>query len=311
MYVEVQKRQNAKLYYLVESVKHKGKTTKIRIYLGKNLAKGELEKLKKQKSKALAEKSMKVRAKSDPLESLVSSEMHKLLEEAKKKHKKSPIHTDRNLWKNYYETFVSEFTYNTNAIEGSTLTLQETSMILFDKIVPEGKTITEISEAQNHKDAFDTILAHKKSFTKSFVLKLHHELMHNILWKYAGKFRDVPVGIRGSDVVLTPPDKVEEEFRALMRWYATNKNKYHPVVVAAYFHFAFELIHPFRDGNGRVGRLIMNWMLHNFGYPMINIKFRNRQRYYNALHAMQNNEDLKPLVDLIAGYILEDNPVKI
>ena len=94
---------------------------------------------------------------------------------------------DSSVYENYYEHFVTEFTYDTNAIEGSTVTLQETALILFDKIVPEGKSIREISEVQNHKDAFDYMLAYKGDINRAFVLKLHKLLMHNILWKHSGR----------------------------------------------------------------------------------------------------------------------------
>jgi Fic family protein len=201
-------------------------------------------------------------------------------------------------YENYYENFVTEFTYDTNAIEGSTVTLQETGLILFDKIVPEGRSIREINEVQNHKDAFDYMLRYNGDINKNFVLKLHKLLMHNILWKYAGKFRDVQVYVRGAGFMPPPPEDVEKQFKHLMLWYRSNKRKYNPVVVAAYFHHVFESIHPFRDGNGRVGRLLLNFILRKNSLPMINIKYRERGKYYEALEA-GNAGNLKPVANLI------------
>ena len=130
---------------------------------------------------------------------------------------------DSSVYENYYEHFVTEFTYDTNAIEGSTVTLQETALILFDKIVPEGKSIREISEVQNHKDAFDYMLAYKGDINRAFVLKLHKLLMHNILWKHSGRFRDVQVYVRGASFTPPKPQDVEKQFKQLMHWYRSNK----------------------------------------------------------------------------------------
>ena len=207
-------------------------------------------------------------------------------------------------YRNYYETFVTEFTYDTNAIEGSTVTLQETAMILFEHIVPEGKSIREINEVQNHKDAFDYMLNYKGDLNKTFVLKLHKLLLHNILWKYAGVFRDVQVYVSGADFTPARPQDIEKEFKKLTLRYRSNKKKYHPVLVAAYMHHVFESIHPFRDGNGRVGRLMLNFILRKNGFPMINIKYKNRSKYYESLDKA-NKGNLKPLIDLIIEYLTE------
>jgi len=94
------------------------------------------------------------------------------------------------------------------------------------------------------------------------------------------------------------------ELKKLMLWYGHNRRKYHPVVAAAYYHAAFESIHPFRDGNGRVGRLILNFMLKRDGYPMIDIKYKDRAAYYKAFQAYDKG-DLRPMVRLIAGDLKE------
>ncbi len=89
-----------------------------------------------------------------------------------------------------------------------------------------------------------------------------------------------------------------------MLWYRSNKRKYHPVVVAAYFHHVFESIHPFRDGNGRVGRLLLNFILRKNNLPMVNIKFKERNKYYSALED-GNNGNIKPMAELIIKYLEE------
>ena len=289
----------------MDNIRHDGRWEKVRVYLGKNLSKKELEHLMKSKKPELVKKADEVRKLSDPLIGLISEERKKKLGQIRKSYLKIKRKiTDSNVYENYYEHFVTEFTYDTNAIEGSTITLQETALILFDKIVPEGKSIKEINEVQNHKDAFDYILGYKGNINKAFVLKLHYFLMHNILWRYAGIFRDVQVYVRGASFTPPPPDEIEKQFKQLMLWYRSNKKKYHPVVIAAYFHYVFESIHPFRDGNGRVGRLLLNFILRKNGLPMINIKNKEKGKYYDALEA-GHNANLKPMADLIIKYLEE------
>ncbi|MBL7206515.1 MAG: Fic family protein [Candidatus Aenigmarchaeota archaeon] len=306
MYHEIQIKNGEKYHYLTENFRINDKWKKIRIYLGKgNIKRKKFEKLISEKKVELELKLDKEKKLNDPLLSFLTEQEIKKIEKMKKHYQKSMKNIDKQLWKNYYESFITEFTYDTNAIEGSSVTLQETGLILFDRVVPEGKTIKEIKEVENHKEAFDFMIKHEEGITKRFVLQIHKKLMHNILWDYAGKFRDVQVIIRGSDFLPPPPAKVESDFKTLMRWYGSNKKKYHPVIIAAYFHSAFESVHPFRDGNGRTGRLLLNFILKKNGYPMIDIKNKDRMKYYNSLKSAEKNGDLRPLVNLIVNYLLE------
>ena len=304
MHVEKQKKESGTYFYLAENMRTEGGWKKVRIYLGKNISAKKLKQLTKSKGAEIERRLNSLRKLSDPLAGLVSSEQSEKIDKIKKSYRKNKIEMDKNQYENYYERFVTEFTYDTNAIEGSTVTLQETALILFDKVVPEGKSLREISEVQNHKNAFDYMLNYKGGISKNFVLKLHKLLMHNILWKYAGRFRDIQVYIRGARFTPPKPEDVEKEFRHLMIWYRSNKRKYHPVVLAAYFHHVFESVHPFRDGNGRVGRLLLNFILRENSLPMINIKYKNRSKYYEALEAA-NKGNLKPMVDIIIKYLEE------
>ncbi len=298
MYVERQKRKRDTYFYIVENMRKAGGWKKERIYIGKNLNTRELERLVKSKKSELSRKADESKKSSDPLLTLIFAEQREKIRRIKDSYRKNRRKTDSSLYENRYENFVTEFTYDTNAIEGSTMTLQETGMILFDRIVPEGKSLREISEVQNHKDAFDYMLGYKGDINRNFVLKLHKLLMHNILWKHAGKFRDVQVYVRGAEVMPPKPEDVAKEFKRLMFWYRANKRKYHPVVVAAYFHHAFESVHPFRDGNGRIGRLLLNFILRKNGLPMVNIKHKTRSEYYKALES-GNKGNLKRMIDLI------------
>ena len=301
MHHEIQIKNKVKYHYLSENIRLTGnKWKKLRVYIGKGgLSKRELNSLISKNKKMLIAKVNEARKMYDPLFSVLTEEQTIKLEKIKHEYQRSRQKIPKSVWENYYESFITEFTYDTNAIEGSSVTLQETALILFDKIVPEGKTITEIREVENHKEAFDVMLNYSGDIIKRFVLQLHKKLMHNILWEYAGRFRDVQVAIRGADFLPPPPEKVESEFKTLMKWYGVNKNKYHPIVVAAYFHAAFESVHPFRDGNGRTGRLLLNFILHKKRFPMINIKNKDKIKYYNSLEEAQKSGNIKPLVDLI------------
>ncbi|MBI4019634.1 MAG: Fic family protein [Candidatus Aenigmarchaeota archaeon] len=304
MYTEKQKRGHGAYFYIVNNVRQGGRWKKVRIYLGKDLTKKEIEKRMKAKKSELTAKVNEAKMQSDPLFGLISEDQKKRLNQIKESYLKNKPKVTNSVYENYYEHFVTEFTYDTNAIEGSTITLQETGMILFDKVVPKGKTLREISEVQNHKDAFDYMLSYKGDINRAFVLKLHKLLMHNILWKHSGRFRDIQVYVRGASFTPPPPGEVQKQFKHLMLWYRSNKKKYHPVVIAAYFHHVFESIHPFRDGNGRVGRLLLNFTLRKSGLPMINIKSRERATYYATLEA-GNKSDLRPMTNMIIKYLEE------
>ena len=210
------------------------------------------------------------------------------------------------------ETFVSKFTYDSNAIEGNTLTLQETSQLLFDKIVPVSKLLREVNEALNHKEAFDYALHYKEDITKKFICDVHKKVVKETLKPelapQIGKYRTIQVFIRGVEWTPIKPSEVPNEMKSLLAWYSRAKKKLHPLVVAAYFHVGFETVHPFVDGNGRVGRLLMNYILHKNKYPMINIPNSIKNRYYSALHSAQVKGDLRPFVELLIG-ILRENKV--
>ena len=216
----------------------------------------------------------------------------------KENYKKQP----KEGFENRYEVFTSDFTYNSTAIEGNTFTLQETAQLLFEGITPR-KSIKEINEILNHKKAFDFILNYKGDITKEFICDLHKIVVKDTLKEelktQIGRFRNLQVYIRGTDWLPPKPEDVPKEIKSLLFWYSKNKNKLHPIIISAYFHIGFETIHPFVDGNGRTGRLLMNFILHKNNLPMINIPNSIKHKYYRALESAQINGDLKPIVELL------------
>ena len=291
-YTEIKNKKEKKYYYIVKSVIEGKKIKKERIYLGVNLNNEELAKKEREADKQL-----------NLFETLLTAKEIKFLETLKRKFSKEP----KENYENRYESFCSLFTFDSTGIEGNTLTLSETSHLLFEGIVPSTKSLREINEVLNHKKAFDYLLQYKVDLTKKFILDLHYLVVINTLRddlvKYIGKYRRVQVFIGGS----IPPNAMEVPNRmaSLLRWYSKNKNKLHPLVLATYFHAEFEKIHPFVDGNGRVGRLIMSFILHKNNFPMINIPKKRRFAYYKALRkAHQGNHRL--FIELLIGLLKKD-----
>lgn len=291
-YTEVQIKGKNRYYYRAKSFRIRDKVGKKRVYLGKNLSKAELGELEKEVDIELGK----------PLLKLLKKEEIELLEKIKKEHQKA-CKKEFNL---KYEAFLARFTYDSNAIEGSTLTLNETSAIIFDNITPEGRSPREINEAINHKEAFDFMVSYKGEVNKELICRLQEIVTTNTLRKdiedQIGKYRECQVYIRGADFIPPKPSEVEKEMRRLINWYKRNKNKLHPVIIAAYFHSAFESIHPFVDGNGRAGRLLMNLMLHKAGFPMIDIPVRVRIRYFKALEVARKG-NLREFLKLIIEFM--------
>ncbi len=190
-------------------------------------------------------------------------------------------------WKRYPESMKKKvlkdldinFTYNTNAIEGSTITLEETEDIIKNEIAPN-KSLRDIKETVNHSKVFLGILNEKDDLSEGMILKWHKELFFETKEDIAGKYRDYLVRVGG----YRAPDwqDVKKLMKEMIKWYKKNKKK-NPVELSAVMHYKFEKIHPFGDGNGRVGRLISNFILNKGNYPMLVIEYKKRKTYYSAL----------------------------
>jgi Fic family protein len=181
------------------------------------------------------------------------------------------------------EIFAVGFTYNTNRIEGSKLTLKETDALLERGISPKDRPISDIKEAEAHRKVFFEMVSYEKDLSIGIVLKWHRELFENTKSRIAGRVRNYNVYISGSAHVPADFSELPTLLVEFFKWYNKVKAKTHPVELSALVHLKFETIHPFGDGNGRIGRLIMNFILHKTGYPMLDIKYINRGGYYNAL----------------------------
>jgi Fic family protein len=206
--------------------------------------------------------------------------------------------------KNLQDVYRVEWTYHSNAIEGNTLSLVETKLVLEEGITIGGKQLREHLEVINHSEAISFVeeqIINQKDLTEYILKNIHYLVLKNIDDKNAGTYRSINVGISGSQ--HTPPHflQVPEAMKELFTWYAENTQALHPVELAALFHFKFVFIHPFADGNGRTARLLLNLILMQNGYPPIIIKAdpKDRLEYYTALEKASVDNDLKSFLQLI------------
>ncbi len=213
----------------------------------------------------------------------------KLLEvEACKEHFTKKFGREHELTKkDLFKYFLIEFAYNTTSIEGNTITLKEAKNLLEEGLTPKNRTLKEIHDLKNTENVFYKILSSKKEIDKSFIIDIHEKLMKNI---------DNRIGFRKSDVRIlrakfkaSPAKYVITDINLLLEWYSKNKSKFHPLVLATLFHHKFEKIHPFYDGNGRTGRMLLNYILIKNNYPPLIIRKKFRKQYLDALEKADNS----------------------
>ncbi|MBU1204004.1 MAG: Fic family protein [Nanoarchaeota archaeon] len=301
-YVEIVKKGKKNYYYLTQTIRMDKKFKKVRHFLGKgNLSDDKIEKLVKNAKDNLKEKVKNIK-KIRIIEKLDADALKRLNEV--KKGRKQIISSLSNIEYGVIEKQqLIRFTFNTNAIEGSTITLKETNHILEDKISPEGKDLREIHEIENTKKAYDFMKSYRGNLNTDFIKKIHYHLTSNILGESSGNFRRIQVYMGGSKHIPTKPSEIFKEISSLVRW-IKNNHKLHPVLLASYVHHLFIAIHPFLDGNGRTGRLILNFMLMKSGFPPICIKKEERIKYTDYLELARDG-DITGFLDFIMEKIEE------
>ncbi|MBP1590265.1 MAG: Fic family protein [Kiritimatiellae bacterium] len=200
------------------------------------------------------------------------------------------------------DEFTVEYTHESNAIEGNTLTLSETALVLQGVTIAQ-KPLKDHLEAIGHRDAFRYLcerVSEKAELDEWFVRELHSLVLADRP-EDRGRYRRISVRILGATHTSPEPLVVPDQMRALLARLKTSRK--HPVEKAALFHILFEAIHPFVDGNGRTGRLLLNFLLMRHGYPPINVKFADRRRYYEAFTSYHRDGDDGPMVRLVAEYL--------
>ncbi len=298
MHLEKRKSDKKIKYYLAHSYREGERVHKFRKYLGVNLSSGKLKEREKIAEKLILEEIHKYNIIKDPLHFELSQDE---IKEIKKLESEIPIkisHLSEKNWK----TFSEIFTYNTNAIEGSKLNQKEVKELLEEDKWPD-KSKEDIAEAYGVDEAIRFVRITKEHISLELIKKIH-KIVFNNSKAFGGKFRK-----KGEEVVVknnlgevvhegAPQSRINYLLKELVDWYQKNKTTYPALVLAAVVHNQFENIHPFADGNGRVGRILLNNILIKHNLPPLNIDFKNRAEYYASLKEYELNKNLKPTIEL-------------
>ncbi len=266
-------------YYLRHSYRERGKVKFIDRSLGKDKSELRYNTLKKHKEEFVRE---------------VFTQLWKdNIEDIKKKYN-SKVNRLTQVYKdNYFRDFGVKFTYNTNKIEGSKLNLQETGRILENSEIQISKPIKDINEVQLHWECFQDMLTTNRNLNIDLVMDWHSTLfsLSSYMKDEAGKYRTANVSVSGSEQVFPEPHLLLDLIKDLFNWYDQKKELIHPVLLSCLMHLRFVSIHPFADGNGRMTRLIMNYILHKNDYLMFDIPAKVRVSYFKSIERSYLNQD--------------------
>jgi Fic family protein len=300
VHVEVREVNGRRKYYLAGSYRLGPRVAKARVFLGTDLRGDEIEGRIRQSRGVLENKIRAAQSIGDPYRTVLSPEEAREVALLSTKVRIKLAHLSEDDWKNFTE----EFTYHTNAIEGSRISRQEVRQILGDRQWPE-KSKEEISETLGVAEAVRHIRQSKDPLSMNLIRELHRIVFKNSK-PFAGETRrkggvEVSVVDSAGRVIHrgAPAGQVDTMLERLVAWYLRNEKNYPPLVLAAVVHNQFETIHPFEDGNGRVGRLLLVNVLLKHGLPPLNIEIENRREYYEALREYQTTGNLRPTLDLM------------
>ena len=227
----------------------------------------------------------------------LEKQLERIHEKKRELDKKRPIPSY--VLKSIKDSLSIEWTYNSNSIEGNTLTLQETKMVIKDGFTIKGKSLREHFEVVNHQEAIEfveSLASNEYVLNKLDILSIHHLVLQKIEKDFAGKYRTSGVRISGANFVTPNALKVDEFVSELIDF--ANDSEVDILIRSAIFHHRFAWIHPFFDGNGRTARLLLNLILMKSGFPPAIILKNDRKKYYDALN-QANNQDYSKLVLLI------------
>lgn len=297
MYVEKRKLKGKVKYYLSHSFREGGKIHKIRKLLGSDLSKDILEDRKKKAEKLILEEIEKYKIIRDPLGEELSKEEVGFIKRLEKEANLKVAHLSEKEWK----VFSKLFTYNTNAIEGSNLTNTEVEGIIEEDRWPKEKSKADIAEAYGVDEAISFIRDTKDELSVDLIRKIHKIVFRNSK-DFAGEFRK-----KGEEVVVqsasghivhegAPQTRVIPLLKELVEWYTKYRKRYTGLILAAVVHNQFENIHPFADGNGRIGRILLNNILLKNELPPINIELKHSAEYYATLSEYSKNKNIRPTI---------------
>ncbi len=280
--------KNQTYYYLEHSIRKGNQVQKREIYLGRKIP-SNINKIKK-----------------DFLDEIYREKWFIDIDKIKLNFSKEYKAMPKSAREKELEIFAIKFTYDTQRIEGSTLTHKETADLVERGITPKNKLVRDVKEAEAHMVLFYEILRTEKELSMQVILDWHWKLFQFTKPDIAGKIRKHQVAISGSKFIPPTPIEVIPMLSDFFKWYKTNQKTLNVVELAALAHLRFVTIHPFADGNGRISRLIMNYILNKSNYPMLDIPYEGRNSYYNALERSNvKNEDRIFLQWLVKRYVKE------
>jgi len=223
-------------------------------------------------------------------------------EKLKKLEKLRPLPTSA--IKKLREQFELEMTYNSNAIEGNSLTLKETFLVIHEGLTIKGKPLKDHLEAKDHHEALEFLYEliskeSKPTISEHLIREIHSMVVKKTEEEFAGKYRNSNVFIGGAN--HTPPDalRVPSDMKNLISWFSEERKKTHIVELSALLHHKLVYIHPFFDGNGRTARLVMNITLMRAGFPLVVILKNDRKKYYRVL-SQADKGNYEPLINFVA-----------
>ncbi len=290
-------------YYKLVHTSRKGRKIIHRTkYIGKNLPpKERLEQLKKEFISEMMGKKHKYLSLPD------IEEIEAKRREYKKEIKRlSPLEKERRL-----KEFIIRFTYDSSKLSGVKITLRQTSLILKEGIVPKGiKNLRTVKELENHEKGILAITKYKGKLDMRFIKKLHKILFAGVDDSIAGLPRyELRRNVKLAGTSFVPPkwQELKKELDSFFIWYKSDNRKLHPLELAALIHLKIISLQPFGDGNSRLSRLLMNWVLWKKHYPLVDIPIEDLEAYYNALDKYQIEKDKKQFIHYIKNRYLKSD----
>lgn len=293
--------KNKEYWVLVHSIRKGSKIIQKKKYIGKVLPpKMRLEQLKKEFLKELTIGRYKFISNKDVEE--IEKKKFEYIKELKKMSSSEK--------KEKLQKFIIRFTYDSSKLAGVDVTLRQTSLILKEGIMPKGfKSLKIAKELENHEKVLIAITKYKGKLDIKFLKKIHKILLSGVDDSIAGKLRGElkrDVKIAGTSYIPPKWNQVNKELESFFKWYSSENRRMHTLELASLIHLKLISIQPFVDGNSRLSRLLMNWILWKKRYPLIDIPVKDIEDYYNVLDKYQIEKKEKPFVDYIKKKYLND-----
>ncbi|MCH7902785.1 Fic family protein [archaeon] len=295
VYLAESKRGAKIYYYLVQDIRlSKGKRKQLRKYIGtKKPSEIKLQVLMAEFEKGVEKEKLKLHG----FHYLTKEEIAEI-DIINKDFSKRYVKHNVTVRDQFDQNFVMAFVFNTNSIEGSTLTPKEVELLLAENISPN-KPLDDVLEAKAAEKTINFAKEHNGNLDADLLFKFHEMYFKETKPGIAGKYKKIQNYIKGSRFETTPPELVITDMKLYFKEYKELKKKFHPLELAAWVHWKLVRIHPFQDGNGRTARIVMNFVLHQNGYGLIDIKTKDKKQYMKHLENCNYHNNAGKLAELL------------